>query len=106
MTDRPIDSWRDRMIAALYGELSDDEMREFEKKIPHFTYVPTIARPGAQDNWQGETGLVTAALDRHVSDCSKAEAYLCGSPAMIDACVKVLTAKGMPTERIFYDKFA
>jgi hypothetical protein len=30
MTDRPIDSWRDTMVAALYGELSDDEMREFE----------------------------------------------------------------------------
>ena len=33
MTDRPIDSWRDRMIAALYGELSDDEMREFEAML-------------------------------------------------------------------------
>lgn len=30
MTDRPIDSWRDTMVAALYGELSDEEMREFE----------------------------------------------------------------------------
>jgi hypothetical protein len=33
MTDRPLDHWRDRMIAALYGELSADEMREFEAEL-------------------------------------------------------------------------
>jgi Na+-transporting NADH:ubiquinone oxidoreductase subunit F len=34
------------------------------------------------------------------------EAYLCGSPGMIDACVKVLTGKGMPEDRVYYDKFS
>ncbi|HOP63368.1 MAG TPA: monooxygenase, partial [Spirochaetota bacterium] len=34
------------------------------------------------------------------------EAYLCGSPGMIDACVKVLTENGIPADRIFYDKFS
>jgi hypothetical protein len=33
MTDRSIDPWRDTMVAALYGELSDDEMREFEAML-------------------------------------------------------------------------
>jgi len=33
MTDRPIDAWRDTMVAALYGELSDDEMRDFERLL-------------------------------------------------------------------------
>lgn len=33
------------------------------------------------------------------------EAYLCGSPGMIDACVKVLTDKGVPEALIYYDKF-
>ena len=33
------------------------------------------------------------------------EAYLCGSPGMIDACIKVLVAKGVPEEKIYYDNF-
>jgi len=36
---------------------------------------------------------------------SKSEAYLCGSPGMIDACIKVLTELGVSEDRIFYDKF-
>jgi NAD(P)H-flavin reductase len=34
------------------------------------------------------------------------EAYLCGSPGMCDASVAALTAKGMPAENIFFDKFS
>ena len=33
------------------------------------------------------------------------EGYLCGSPGMIDACIKVLTGKGLPDDKIYYDKF-
>jgi hypothetical protein len=33
MTERPIDPWRETMVAALYGELSDAEMREFETML-------------------------------------------------------------------------
>jgi Na+-transporting NADH:ubiquinone oxidoreductase subunit F len=45
-------------------------------------------------------------VNRHYPDCSDKEAYLCGSPGMIDACVKVLTDNGMPEDKIYYDKFA
>ena len=34
------------------------------------------------------------------------EGYLCGSPGMIDACVKVMTTNGIEEEKIYYDKFA
>jgi Na+-transporting NADH:ubiquinone oxidoreductase subunit F len=50
--------------------------------------------------------LITEVLDRHLQDSGKVEAYLCGSPGMIDASVGVLTKKGVPEELIFYDKFA
>jgi hypothetical protein len=33
MNDRPIDPRREPMVAAMYGELSDDEMREFETML-------------------------------------------------------------------------
>ena len=83
-----------------------DEMHEFEQKLPGFTYVPSLARPTPEDNWEGETGLVTEVVDRHVPDASQVQVYLCGNPDMIDAAVAVLNAKGLTEEHTFYDKFA
>jgi Na+-transporting NADH:ubiquinone oxidoreductase subunit F len=102
----------ERKAAFYYGanELRDlylvDEMRAFEESVPNFSFVPVVARPDDVDAWKGETGLVTEAIDRNVEDASEAEAYLCGSPAMIDAAVEVLKSKGLPEERVYYDKFA
>jgi Na+-transporting NADH:ubiquinone oxidoreductase subunit F len=83
-----------------------EEMKEFQKKVPDFTYVPCIAQEEPDDVWEGETGLVTQVVDRHVESCKEQEVYLCGSPAMIDAAVKLLAEKGLTEERTFYDKFA
>jgi Na+-transporting NADH:ubiquinone oxidoreductase subunit F len=83
-----------------------DEMRELEKRLPRFTFVPALSAPTEEDNWSGETGLITEVLDKHLQDGNNVEAYLCGSPGMIDASVGVLTQKGLPEELIFYDKFA
>ncbi len=83
-----------------------DLMADFEQKLPNFKFIPVVANPPEDGSWKGETGLVTQALARHVPDSSQHEAYLCGSPGMIDASIKVLTAQGMPEEKIYYDKFA
>jgi Na+-transporting NADH:ubiquinone oxidoreductase subunit F len=83
-----------------------EEMRELEKKLKGFTFVPALSEPQNGDNWKGETGLITQVLDRHLASGDSMEAYLCGSPGMIDASIKVLNTKGIPNERIFYDKFA
>jgi len=85
-----------------------ETMREFEKNIPGFTYVPALSNPSeeTQKSWKGEYGLVTEVVARRAGKVIKdGEAYLCGSPGMIDACVKSLTGMGMPEERIYYDKF-
>ncbi len=83
-----------------------DEMKAFEEKLPDFTFVPALSQPAEEDEWTGETGLITDVVARHYDDCSDTEAYLCGSPGMIDACLKVLTEHGLPEAGIFYDKFA
>jgi len=71
-----------------------------------FRFVPVVASTQDNPEWDGETGLVTEAVRRGLTDASQHEAYLCGSPGMIDACVKVLMDLGMPETSIFYDKFA
>jgi Na+-transporting NADH:ubiquinone oxidoreductase subunit F len=83
-----------------------DEMNELEKKLPNFKFIPALSEPLPEDNWEGDTGLITEVLDRHVKSGENTEAYLCGSPGMIDAAIAVLTKKGIPDDKIYYDKFA
>ena len=82
-----------------------EQMKEFEKDIKNFTFVPVVAAPADGEKWDGETGLVTEALERNVKDASEHEGYLCGSPGMIDAAVGVLKKLGMPEDKILFDKF-
>jgi len=82
-----------------------DLMRNFESELEDFTFVPVVASPATDENWNGERGLVTEAVQRNLKDASECEAYLCGSAGLIDAAIKVLTELGMKKEAIFYDKF-
>jgi len=83
-----------------------DEMKALEEKLPNFQFIPALSEPSEEENWKGETGLITDVVDRHMDSGDNVEAYLCGSPGMIDACVKVLTGNGVPEDLIYYDKFA
>jgi Na+-transporting NADH:ubiquinone oxidoreductase subunit F len=83
-----------------------DKMKQFETELPDFKFIPALSEPAPEDDWQGETGLITEVVGNHYQDCSDKEAYLCGSPGMIDACLKVLKERGMTEEYIFFDKFA
>jgi Na+-transporting NADH:ubiquinone oxidoreductase subunit F len=83
-----------------------DEMRALEKRLPNFRFVPALSSPLPEDTWDGETGLITDVLARHYERMDRHEAYLCGSPGMIDAAIKVFKEKGLPDERTFSDKFA
>jgi len=83
-----------------------DEMKAMEGRLKDFRFIPALSAPEPADAWDGETGLITHVVDRQVENAAEAEAYLCGSPFMIDACIEVLSKKGMPRERIYFDKFA
>jgi Na+-transporting NADH:ubiquinone oxidoreductase subunit F len=83
-----------------------DEMKDFEASLPNFKFIPVVARPAEGEKWEGEAGLVTEALQRTMKAANQCEAYLCGSPGMIDASIKVLKNIGVPEDKIYYDKFA
>jgi len=82
-----------------------DMMREFEKQLANFRFVPVVSEPEDSEAHGYETGLVTDAVERGVKNATECEAYLCGSPGMINAVIKVLAGLGMSEEKIFYDKF-
>jgi Na+-transporting NADH:ubiquinone oxidoreductase subunit F len=82
-----------------------NEMAQFEQQLEGFKFIPVVSSPG-DAGWTGEKGLVTEAVRRAYTDLSGHEGYLCGSPGMIDASIKVFKELGMTDDKIFYDKFA
>lgn len=84
------------------GEL----MSRFESELADYRYVPVVARPREGQAWAGQTGLVTEVVQKDLENASSYEAYLCGSPGMIDASIEVLKGLGVEEANIFYDKFA
>jgi Na+-transporting NADH:ubiquinone oxidoreductase subunit F len=83
-----------------------EEMRELESRLANFKYIPSLSQPLPEDGWEGEIGRVTETIDRQIVSGENTEAYLCGSPGMIEAVVEVLKRKGIREDRIYYDKFA
>jgi len=82
-----------------------DEINEIASHLSQFKFTPVLSRPKEEDNWQGEVGRVTDALEKYLKDGDNKEAYLCGSPRMIDSVVSLLKKKGIPEDLIYYDKF-
>lgn len=82
-----------------------DEMKELEERMPGFKFVPALSDPDPEDNWEGETGLITDVVQRLEGDLKGKEAYLAGPPPMIDAAIPVLVMKGLDEENVYYDKF-
>ncbi len=81
-----------------------DELEAFTRSIPRLRFIPALSRPEPDDAWDGETGRITEVLDRLVPE-GVHEAYLCGSPGMLEACVAMLAPHGIPADRVYFDKF-
>src|SRR5580693_6391168 len=103
MADRGID----RKAVYYYGARRrgdlcfEDELRALEQALPNFRYVPALS----EDEWEGETGLITDVVSRLAGDLSKAHAYICGPPPMVEAAVPLLARLGVPEKHVYWDKF-
>jgi Na+-transporting NADH:ubiquinone oxidoreductase subunit F len=80
-------------------------MKTFEQELTDFRFVPVVAKPQSGEKWDGQIGLVTEVFHRDLKNAAECEAYLCGSPGMIDASIKILIELGVSEDKIFYDKF-
>jgi Na+-transporting NADH:ubiquinone oxidoreductase subunit F len=88
-----------------------EELRELQAKWPRFHLVAALSEPSPEENWAGDTGLITDVLDRYLQTVIPKndkgwEGYLCGSPGMINACINVMKKNGITEDKIYYDKFA
>jgi propane monooxygenase reductase subunit len=79
----------------------EDELRALERALPNFRYVPALS----EDEWEGETGLITDVVAAKEGDLGRAHAYICGPPPMVEAAVPLLTRLGVPEKHAYWDKF-
>ena len=100
-----------RKITYLFGVraqedlFSVEELREIEKKLPNFKFVPALSRPKDEDNWKGEVGRLTDLLPTYILDPSNTEAYLCAGEIVINSYRASLVSNGIAEEKIYYDSF-
>lgn len=82
-----------------------DKIAEFERDMPNFRFIYSLTRATEEDNWTGETQRVPDLIKKYLESGDNKEAYMCGSPVMIDAAAKALLEVGLPEDLIYYDKF-
>lgn len=98
-----------RRIAVLHGAQHSwdlgyrSELMAFEHLCPNFTYLPTVSRPESEPvEWNGPVGRVqplwtSGAVGRawgFAPTPTDTDVFLCGSPAMIDDMIELLSTQG------------
>ena len=79
--------------------------RSWQRSHPNFRYTAVLSEPLAEDQWQGETGLVHEAVAAEYPDLSAVEVYMSGPPVMIQAAKARFTQQGLLLENLHYDSF-
>jgi phenol hydroxylase P5 protein len=112
MIQELLENGDERQITLIYGARNaseiyyDDLFRDLEEKHGNFTYVPALSDPEADDNWEGETGFVHDVAKRHFNGKFEGHnAYLCGPPIMVDACISTLMQGRLFEKNIFTESF-
>lgn len=87
------------------GLYRDAWLRAFAREHAWLDYRPVISEPEVAPEWTGRTGLVHRAALADLKDLSPYHAYVCGTPAMIEAACRDFTAAGLTPEAFFADAF-
>ncbi len=90
---------------AFYVEDFDAIQADFE----NFSWHLALSEPLPEDQWTGYTGFIHQVVLEHYLKNHPApediEYYLCGPPAMLAACMKMLEDLGVERENILFDDF-
>jgi phenol hydroxylase P5 protein len=99
-------------VTLVYGQRVEQELyyhQEFmalAEQYAQFHYVPALSDASADSSWSGFSGFVHEAAKAHFdNDFRGHQAYLCGPPPMIDACITTLMQGRLFEKDIFTEKF-
>ena len=89
---------RDVFYLDLFGQLTE--------RHRNLRVVYALSDPlEPHERWDGERGFIHLSVDKHLDPGVPRQAFLCGPPPMIEAVTRVLEAKGLRPDDIFYDEF-
>lgn len=84
----------------------DAEFTALAAKHSNFNYVPALSHESEDSSWSGARGFVHEAAKAHFeNDFRGHKAYLCGPPAMIEACISALMQGRLFERDIYMEKF-
>lgn len=107
-----LESDENREITLVYGARNVEELyyrdlfEELAAKHENFTYHPALSEVNDAAGWSGVSGFVHEAAEALFDkQFGGRKAYLCGPPAMIDACITSLMQGRLFEEHIFMESF-
>ena len=71
----------------------------------HFSFIPVLSAPLAQDNWTGRTGALLEAILADYPDLSAYQVYACGSVRMAQSAQTSFEKHGLMASECFSDAF-
>lgn len=71
---------------------------------PGLHYTPVVSHP--IDRWKGARGRIQAPFLVNFDGRTDFDAYLCGSPAMVQDTLDLLKRRGFPKQQVFQERFA
>jgi phenol/toluene 2-monooxygenase (NADH) P5/A5 len=99
-------------ITLIYGQRNRDELYydiEFHAlalQYPNFTYVAALSDAPEGVDWDGSRGFVHDVAKEHFkNNFSGHNAYLCGPPVMVEACISTLMQGRLYERDIYTEKF-
>ncbi|HEV7914811.1 MAG TPA: phenol 2-monooxygenase domain-containing protein [Albitalea sp.] len=99
-------------ITLVYGQRSRDELyydaefRALAAKHANFSYVPALSGEAEASGWAGARGFVHDAAKTHFgASFAGLQAYLCGPPPMVEACIATLMHGRLFEADIYTEKF-
>ena len=98
-----------RTFSLFYGARRPQDLPYLEELNAGFglklEFMPTLDGLVDGDAWSGATGTVTRAVQHAVENARDVDAYLCGAPPMCETVSRLLSAKGLPNEQLYFDRF-
>ncbi|HEY2706110.1 MAG TPA: FAD-binding oxidoreductase, partial [Candidatus Dormibacteraeota bacterium] len=82
-----------------------DRVTALGRRLPGFRFVPVLSHEPEDSAWEGARGFVHDLLVATAPDLREHDAYLCGPPAMIEATIPVLVARGIRERNVYFDAF-
>jgi phenol/toluene 2-monooxygenase (NADH) P5/A5 len=99
-------------ITLVYGQrvreelYYDEEFRALAQRHANFSYLPALSNEAEGSGWSGARGFVHDAAKAHFGgNFAGHQAYLCGPPPMVEACIATLMQGRLFERDIFTEKF-